>query len=296
MWLLFAGTTLLFAALYLLLRRSVSRAARQIREIATDLATNRQTLLHSPDQRLEALLVEVNGLLAARQTDRIRYERKEQELRKQMANITHDLRTPLTSMLGFLELLQEGQLTPEEQQDYLAIVEKRTKALRSLISGFYELSRMEAGDYPLNLQPLNLQTLLKRALAEHYPELTARGFEVVLELPDEQAPVIADEELVLRIYRNLLQNVQKHGERSLHVFQGRKGEKYVTILSNETSSLQEADVPHLFERSFTADRARSEHNTGLGLAIVQGLMQQMGYRVSAEYREPVFRIDLEWSK
>lgn len=294
MWLLFAGTTLLFAALYLLLRRSVSRAARQIREIATDPATNRQTLLHSPDQRLEELLVEVNGLLAARQTDRIHYERKEQELRKQMANITHDLRTPLTSMLGFLELLQEKHLTPEEQQDYLAIVEKRTKALRSLITGFYELSRMEAGDYPVNLQPLNLQTLLKRALAEHYPELTARGFQVVLELPDEQAPVIADEALVLRVYRNLLQNVQKHGERTLHVFQGRRGDNYVTILSNETSSLQEADVPHLFERSFTADRARSEHNTGLGLAIVQGLMQQMGYRVSAEYQKPIFTIRLDW--
>lgn len=294
MWLLFAGTTLLFAALYLLLRRSVSRAARQIREIAADPATNRQTLLHSPDQRLEALLVEVNGLLAARQTDRIRYERKEQELRKQMANITHDLRTPLTSMLGFLELLQEGQLTLEEQQEYLAIVEKRTKALRSLISGFYELSRMEAGDYPVNLQPLNLQTLLKRVLAEHYPELTAQGFQVVLELPEEQNPVIANEALVLRVYHNLLQNVQKHGERSLHVFQGRIGDNYVTFLSNETSSLQEVDVPHLFERSFTADRARSEHNTGLGLAIVQGLMQQMGYRVSAEYQKPIFTIRLEW--
>lgn len=294
MGVVFVGTTILFAALYWLLRRSVKRAAGQVRQIQSDFHTNRQIRSDSPDKQLEALLVEVNRLLTAKQEDRIRHERKEREIRKQIANITHDLRTPLTSMLGYIELLQEDNLSAEETQEYLTIVENRTKALRSLISSFYDLARMEAYDYPVILQKLDLLVLLKRALADCYPEISAAGFQVVLDLPEGNCSVIADEEIVMRIYMNLLQNVRKHGQRFMYLFQGVKDGRYVTILSNETSSLQEEDLPHLFERSFTADRSRTKHNTGLGLTIVQGLMQQMGYRIHAEYNAPLFTIHLEW--
>jgi len=292
----FASAAILFAALYLLLRRSVKLAADQIRQIQSSPHTNRQINYHSPDKQLEALLVEVNRLLSAKQADRILHERKEREIRKQIANITHDLRTPLTSMLGYIELLQEDNISAEEAQEYLAIVENRARVLRSLIGGFYDLSRIEAHDYPVILQKIDLQALLKRALADYYPEISAAGFQVVLDLPEGSCPVIADEEIVMRIYMNLLQNVLKHGQRSLYLFQGVKDGQYVTILSNETSTLQETDFPHLFERSFTADRARTEQNTGLGLAVVKGLMQQMGYRVHAEYIAPLFTIYLEWDK
>ncbi|WP_042205177.1 sensor histidine kinase [Paenibacillus durus] len=292
----FAGAAILFAALYLLLRRSVKLAAEQIRHIQFDLRTNRLIHFRSPDKQLEALLVEVNRLLSARQAERILHERKERQIRKQIANITHDLRTPLTSMLGYIELLQEDNISAEEAQEYLTVVENRAKALRSLIGGFYDLSRIEAGDYPVLLHKVNLQVLLKRALFDFYPEITAAGFQVTLDLSEGNCSVIADEEIVMRIYMNLLQNVLKHGHRSLHLFQGVKEGKCVTILSNETSSLQEEDLPNLFERSFTADRARTEHNTGLGLAVVKGLMQQMGYRVHAEYNVPLFTIYLEWDK
>ncbi|KWX85557.1 hypothetical protein AMQ83_24040 [Paenibacillus riograndensis] len=291
---MFVGTTLLLAAVYWVVRSSVKRAAGQVRQIQSDLHTNRQIRSDSPDKQLEALLAEVNRLLTAKQEDRIRHERKEREIRKQIANITHDLRTPLTSMLGYIELLQEDNLSAEETQEYLTIVENRTKALRSLISGFYDLARMEAYDYPVILQKLDLLVLLKRALADCYPEISAAGFQVVLDLPEGNCSVIADEEIVMRIYMNLLQNVRKHGQHFMYLFQGVKDGRYVTILSNETSSLQEEDLPHLFERSFTADRSRTKHNTGLGLTIVQGLMQQMGYRIHAEYNAPLFTIHLEW--
>ncbi|MGM1047785.1 MAG: sensor histidine kinase [Bacillota bacterium] len=293
---LFASAAILFAALYWLLRRSTKRATDQIRQILSDPLTNRHIHLRSPDKELEALLVEVNRLLTDRQTDRILYERKEGEIRRQIANITHDLRTPLTSMLGYIELLQEEHLSAQEASEYLIVVEKRAKALRSLIDSFYDLSRIEARDYPIMLQKIDLQVLLQRALADHYSEITAAGFQVILDLSDTNCFVIADEESVMRIYMNVLQNVLKHGQRSLHLFQGLKDDQIVTILSNETLTLQEEDLPFLFERSFTGDRARSEGNSGLGLAVVKGLMEQMGGSVHVEYHASLFTLCLAWNK
>ena len=291
-----ASATILFAALYWLLRRSVKLATDQIKQVLKDRHTNRHIHFRSPDKQLEALLVEVNHMLSAQQAERILHERKEEQIRKQIANISHDLRTPLTSMLGYIELLQEKHISTEEAAEYLLVVEKRTKALRSLISSFYDLSLIEAGDYHVVLQKIDLLVLLERALANLYPEISAAGFEVILELSDEHCYVIADEESVMRIYMNILQNVLNHGQRSLHLFQGVKEGKLVTMISNETSSLQEGDLPHLFQRSFTANRARTERNTGLGLAVVKGLMQQMGYHVHAEYQAPLFTVCLEWNQ
>jgi len=292
----FAGAAFLFAALYFLLRRSVKLASEQVKEIIEDAHTNRQIRIQSPDKQLEKLLAEVNRLLEARQTDRIVHERKEREIRKQISNITHDLRTPLTSMLGYVQLLQEDDVTADEAQEYLKVVEKRAQALRSLIVGFYDLSRIEARDYPVVMQQSDLQILLKRVLADYYPEFAAAGFRVNLDLSEAGCIVSADEEIVARIYMNLLQNVLKHGRNSLTVFQGMKDGRYIAAFANETDSLREDDVPRLFERSFTANQARTEHNTGLGLAVVKELMQQMGYRVRAEYSAPVFTVYLEWHK
>jgi len=297
MWsIVFASVAIFFAALYLLLRRSIKRAANQMREIQSQPHTNRHVHVDSPDKQLEALLVEVNQLLSDKQAERIVHERKERDIRKQMSSITHDLRTPLTSILGYIELLKEGTISEKEARQYMTVVERRAKALRSLIAGFYDLARIEAHDYPVILQKVDLHVLLKRALADYYPEISAAGFEVTIDLPEESCLIIADEEIVTRIYMNVLQNVLKHGKRSLYLFQGMRDGHHVTILTNETSSLQEADVPHLFDRSFTADQSRSEHNTGLGLAIVKGLIEQLGYHVHVEYSEPLFTIYLRWGK
>lgn len=293
---IFAGAALLFAALYFMLRGSLKHAVKQLREIRPDVQTNRQVRFHYPDRHLEELLEEVNRLLASRQTERILHERKEGQIRKQIADITHDLRTPLTSMLGYVELLQEEGVHSEDAADYLNVVKKRSEALRALIASFYDLSRIETGDYPVLMQPVDLQLLLKRVLADFYTDFMTAGFNVKVELQETSHYIMADEEIATRIYMNLLQNVMKHGQKSLHVFQGVKDGVWVTMISNETAHLQPEDIPYLFERSFTSNRERSDQNTGLGLAVVKGLVQQMGYEVYAEYSEPMFMICLRWQK
>ena len=131
-------------------RRALHRAAQQLREVErTDSAARLR--LAAPNRAAEELLDAVNVLLELRQADRASFRERERSLRRQIANVSHDLRTPLTSILGYLQLLEDEALPAAERREYLAVVASRAKALQSLITSFYDLSRLESGEYPLSL-------------------------------------------------------------------------------------------------------------------------------------------------
>lgn len=116
----------------------------------------------------EELLASINALLRLRQDDAAEHRRQERAIRQQISNISHDLRTPLTSILGYLQLLEGDSLTQEERGEYLEIVRGRAKSLQSLITSFYELSRLEGGEYPLSREKVDLYHILSELAAEFY--------------------------------------------------------------------------------------------------------------------------------
>ena len=126
-------------------RRSLRSAARQLRALEENQSGARVRLA-VPNGSAEALLDEVNRLLELRQADQSAYRQREKALRQQIANVSHDLRTPLTSILGYLQLLDDPGLAEEERKEYLSVVESRARALQSLITSFYDLSRLEVKD------------------------------------------------------------------------------------------------------------------------------------------------------
>ena len=142
-----------------LIKRNMRQAARSIREIV-QTNTTQQLLLSVPQKDTEALFKEINGLISAKREGDLQHARRENELRQEIANITHDLRTPLTSVLGYLQLMQDDKLPEQERQRYLDIVQSRARALQALITGLYDLSRLEAGGYVLQREPIQVQSLL----------------------------------------------------------------------------------------------------------------------------------------
>ena len=280
------------AGLFLLKRnvREAGNALRKLREADTD----QRLRLESPDRDAELLLVEINGLLADKQAGNIAHEQRERELRQEIANISHDLRTPLTSVRGYLQLLRDGRCTEEEREEYLSIIENRTQALQMLITGFYDLSRLEAGGYTFVMEPVRLDQVLTELAAAFYSDFLTAGMEPSLELEEKLPPVVADRPAVVRIYTNLLQNALRHGRGLLRISARREGEEVVTRFSNTASGLLPGDVEHLFDRFFTADKMRTGHNTGLGLAIVRGLSGQMGAQTQAGLRGTELTITVRW--
>ncbi len=274
-------------------RRALRSAARQLKALEETNSTARLRLA-VPNRSAEQLLEGVNRLLELRREDQAVWLERERSLRQQIANVSHDLRTPLTSILGYLQLLEDPALPEGERREYLQVVEGRARALQSLITGFYDLSRLEGGEYPLEREAVNLYSCLSGLLAAFYNDFTDRGFEMTVELAEHLPPVQADSGGALRVFTNLIRNALDHGRGKMTIRLWQEGEQVVSLFANQTDELTAEDLPHIFDRFFTSDKMRTGRNTGLGLAIVKTLAEQMGCKLTAELENGMFAIRVLW--
>ena len=273
--------------------RALRGAARQLKEAQSSGSTSR-LLLAAPNASAEELIAAVNGLLELRQADEADFRRRETALRRQIANVSHDLRTPLTSILGYLQLLEGDTLSTGERVEYLNIIESRAKALQTLITSFYDLSRLDGGEYPLVREKIDLYAILSELVAGFYNDLTASGLEVEVALAEGLPQVWGDPSAALRVFTNLIRNALDHGEGKLSIRLYQKGGEVISAFQNGSGGLDSEDVGHVFDRSFTSDKNRTSHNTGLGLAIVKALTEQMGCKTSAALEGSLFTIAVKW--
>ncbi len=276
------------------LERGLHRAARRMREQMADVTTARLSL-PCPSAGAEELLACLNQLLELRQEERAAYRRKERALRQQIANVSHELRTPLTSILGYLQLLEGDGLSPEKKAEYLAVIEGRARTLQTFIAAFYDLSRIEGGELPLEREKVDLGRALSDQLAAAYEQIEAAGLVVEVDIAPGLPPVWADSGAVTRIFSNLLTNALRHGEDALAVKLYREGNAVVSAFSNRAGGLSEEDAAHVFERFYTADKMRTGQSTGLGLAIVKALAERMGHAARARWEDGVFTVEVRWT-
>lgn len=266
---------------------------RDIRSCARQLRSGRPRVsMAAPNAAAEELLTAINALLDLREQEEGDYRRQERAIRQQIANISHDLRTPLTSILGYLQLLEGEGLTAEERREYLAIVQGRAKALQSMIVSFYDLSRLEGGEYPLSRERVDLYHVLSELVAEFYNDF--EGFDMTVELREGLPSVTADPAGVLRVFTNLIRNAMEHGRSRMSILLYQEGDEVVSVFANDAPGLTPEDVEHVFDRFFTADKMRTGQSTGLGLAIVKALVERMGHTVSAELEGDLFRVVVRW--
>lgn len=271
------------------LEKDIRSCARQLRE-----DEGARVRMAAPNRAAEDLLSAVNRLLELREADEAEHRRQEHAIRQQISNISHDLRTPLTSILGYLQLLEGDSLTVEERREYLGIVRGRAKALQSLITSFYDLSRLEGGEYPLSREKVDLYHVLSELVAEFYNDFEQSGFDMTVELAPGLPAVTADPAGVLRVFTNLIRNALEHGQKRMSILLYREGETVVSAFSNDAAGLTREDVEHVFDRFFTADKMRTGQSTGLGLAIVKALVGQMGHRVTAALDGEMFTVQVRW--
>ena len=276
------------------LERGLRRAARRMREQMADQTTARLAL-PCPSAGAEELLGCLNELLELRQEERARYRRKEQELRRQIANVSHDLRTPLTSILGYLQLLEGEGLSPEKRREYFQVIEGRARTLQTFIAAFYDLSRIEGGELPLERERVDLGRALSDQLAAAYEQIEAAGLDMTVDIAPGLPMVWADSGAVTRIFSNLLTNALRHGTDDLSIQLYRNGDKLVSAFSNRAEDLTAEDAAHVFERFYTADKMRTGQSTGLGLAIVKALAERMGHTAAARWEDGWFTVLVRWN-
>ncbi len=267
------------------LYRSIEKAEKELREISAELFENRAVKLHTPDGRLERLLDAVNDNLDVIRRERVAGQKHEKKLKEQIENISHDLRTPLTSLRGYLKMMDPGGLS-EENREFLQTAIQKTYTMQSLTEQFYQLSRVTSGDFALKLEAVDASRVLKETCLENYSLLEKAGLAVAF--PAFDAPVIVkgNQDALSRIFANLIQNSLRYAQSRLAICLIQKPEEETVcfLFANDISKDQEIPEPErLFERFYMQESSRTHDGTGLGLTISKTLAEHMGGTMRAEY-------------
>ncbi|MNJ42721.1 Alkaline phosphatase synthesis sensor protein PhoR [compost metagenome] len=246
------------------------------------------------DKDIEDLADNINQLIDLAVLSNRERIRSERELRQAIANMSHDLRTPLTAIIGYIKLMDADDVSPEKRKEYISIIQATSKRLHALLHNFFELSLVQSTDYQLKLEPVPLNSLLWEVLTGFYDQFNGRQLEPDLHITDEPVVAHVDPSAVKRVFENLIGNVIQHATGKTIISLKKEDENVVFIVRNEADNLNEKDVDSLFDRFYTADRSRSGRRTGLGLSIAASLMLKMDGRLTAEFHDGYLEMKCEW--
>ncbi|MFJ7725100.1 sensor histidine kinase [Neobacillus sp. NPDC097160] len=266
-----------------------------------DGKTDEKLLLQTDDVELKQVLIEINRLLEHNQKMMASYNKTEISMRKMLSNISHDLKTPLTVVLGYIEImLNEKNRNQEETEELLQKVHGKTVEVLDLIKKFFDLAKLESGDKDLPLTRVNMNEVCQKNILHFYEVLTTKGFDVAIELPETMLYALGNEEELDRVLNNLLSNaIQYGGEGKSLGLTLRSDEQsvYVDVWDNG-KGISELHKDLVFERMYTLEdsRNKSYQGSGLGLTITKRLVEKMDGQIflnSKPYEKTTFTVQLK---
>lgn len=291
-------TSVYFSARFFLLSKNIREARYDLKDVCEDIERNRRLTLAYPNKDLEDLLQEMNNYLEKTQMEKIKSARREKEIRKEIENISHDLRTPLTSILGYLELIKDEDITKEEKYEYIYIVERKSRDLKDLIQSFYDLSRLESNEYKVDIKTIDIHKELMEQLLIYYNDFDKKGIDVELDIGEEAINIQGDLNIIGRIFTNLIQNAIKYAKDTFKVCMKQSNDNIDIIFSNNFENLDEGDVEKLFKRFYMKEKSRNNQSSGLGLTITKLLVETINGNIRAEIKDDFiyFKITFKVSK
>ncbi len=261
---------------------SMRRAARQIlRELSEKLSEDTNTLLSlsCPDREMRRLAAGLNRELRTLRAQRLRYRQGDRELKDAVTNVSHDLRTPLTAICGYLDMLENEPMSGDARR-YVSRITERAGAMKALTEELFRYSVALSAGSELAPEPVDLNAALEQSAAAFYAALTARGIQPDIHMPEEHVIRSLDRAALSRVLSNLFSNALKYSDGDLSVTLTAAGR---ISFSNAAKDLDPVQVGRLFDRFFSLDAARG--STGLGLAIARTLAERMGGSVAADYQD-----------
>ena len=249
--------------------------------------TNQLITVSSSDKHVRHLASEIARQLTELRRQRRQYINGDRELKEAVTNISHDLRTPLTAICGYLELLEVEEMTDNTKR-YLEQIANRTEALKALTEELFRYSVVSSVSN-LNYEKVNVGRVLEDTLISFYGAFEQKNITPNISLPDGVIIRSLDKSALSRIFGNIISNAVKYSDGDFSVTMTDAGE---ITFSNTASELSSVDVGKLFDRFYTVDSARK--STGLGLSIAKLLTERMGGHISADYKGNMLSITLSF--
>lgn len=212
-------------------------------------------------------------------------QKTEQQRREFIANISHELKTPMTTIAGYADGILDGVISPEEERQYLSIISAESRRLSRLVRRMLDVSQLQSMDLIKQKKAFDLSESMRRVLVSMEKKITDRGLDVDVEIPEDPVMVLGDNDLLTQVVYNLLENAAKFASQGSTLFLGleKKGEKAVVTVRNRGETIPAEELPLLFERFHKTDKSRSEDKdgVGLGLYIVRTILEQHREKITA---------------
>lgn len=281
------------------LRTEIKYIRNKLRKVVNE-ETGERLLLNTEDKYIKSLLIHINRLLDHNQKIKGNCNSIELSMRKMLSNISHDLKTPLTVILGYIEMINNDKsLTSEKVMSLLKTVNLKTVEVLALINRFFELVKLESGDKKLNSSRIDICEVIRKIILDYYEILISKEFEVVIDIPDDSVFVSGDEDAIERVLNNLITNAIQYGSDGKMV--GLKiritdNDVFVEI-SDKGKGINEMHKDRVFERMYTLEDSRNTNyqGSGLGLTITKRLVEQMEGSISLNsvpFKETTFSVRL----
>lgn len=271
---------LFIAFLYLLLlKRSIKNFNKKLKN---KLKSNSNIILTTDmtDKDFSDLIDTINKILDKYSNIKNEYETKNNNLQKMMTNVSHDLRTPLTSALGYIDIILKSNLSEEDKNRNLKIIEERLNRLSDLINSFFEFSKIISNNENIKFEKVNLVAILENAISNHYEDFSDKKRMINFKTDNRKIEIISNEMMLSRIFDNLIRNAYKHSKSDLDIFIEMSDNIQITFSNGLLYS--DLDVDRIFDEFYTVDISRTKGNTGLGLAIVKEFIEQLGGTIKAK--------------
>ena len=266
----------------------VRRVKKQIAEMTDALVdvkngNGNRRILSATNELVSPLAYEINEIVVSYES-RLSIVRQTEEINRQlMTSLSHDVRTPLTTLIGYLDAAYKGLVTGKDRDDYIEIARRKAHDLKEYIDVLFDWFKLNSDEFALEIQSVEAAELTRNILIDWIPIFEDKQVDYDIDIPEQPVRVKLDMDSYMRIINNLIQNVIAHSHADkIKISLSKQGNNLRLLLADNGVGIEKEDLKHIFERLYKCDKGRSEKGSGLGLSIVHQLVEKMGGNITVE--------------
>ena len=266
----------------------IRRVKKQIAEMTDALVdvkngNGNRRILSATNELTAPLAYEINEIVVAYESRLSAVRQTEETNRQLMTSLSHDVRTPLTTLIGYLDAAHKGIVTGKDRDDYIETARRKAHDLKEYIDVLFDWFKLNSNEFALEIQSIEAAEFTRNILIDWIPIFEDKQVDYDIDIPEQPIRVRLDTDSYMRIINNLIQNVIAHSHADkIKIVLSEKETEMKLLLADNGVGIEKEDLKHIFERLYKCDKGRSEKGSGLGLSIVRQLTEKMGGKITVE--------------
>lgn len=273
-------------------RRQINHICRQLR-FKNKHNTNLTITSVGSDRSFYELIKLLNDNFNKQEKIINEYRSSDNSLKETITNLSHDIRTPLTSLDGYFQILRECE-NEDDKERYYSVIKGRISALKDMLEELFTYAKLQDTSFELDMESISINKLLLDTAFGFYEDFKCRGIEPIFDINEEDMYIFANSGALKRVLQNVIKNAISHGEQSVEIYLKKQHNKAVLQIANQYNSIDNIDETKVFDRFYKADVSRTHTSTGLGLSISKELVDKMNGNIFASKNDKMFIITIEF--